>query len=266
MMAFATGYNSKSNRDFDPAAMPADKVPEDFSGIGIKEKLGQSIDLNLLVKNEAGESVPLKNYFKAHHPVILSLVYFSCPGLCNFHLNGLVDGLKEMKLKVGSEFDVIALSFDSREKPETAAAKKVNYLKVLGQENAGIGFHFLTADESTVKALTSSVGFEYKWNEKAGEWAHASAAVFLTPEGKISRYLHGIIFKGDDLKLALGEASDGKIGNIVDSIIWRCFKWDPTRSQYVFYSHAAMQIGGGIIIVFLFVLLIPFWIRSRRNS
>ncbi len=254
------------SREFDPAALPAETKPDDFSGMGITENLGASLDLNLPVRNEAGEVVPLKTFFHSKKPVILSLVYYSCPGLCNFHLNGLVDGMKEMKWKVGKEFDVIALSFDSKETPDVAAKKKENYMEVYGNPESSDGFRFLTADEDTVKAITSTVGFEYKWNEKAGEWAHASAAVFLTPEGKISRYLHGIIFKGQDIRLALGEASEGRIGNIIDSIVWYCFKYDPSKSAYALYAYRVMQVGAGLIILFLMALLLPIWIRSRRFS
>lgn len=265
-LGFSQSSGHGKSREFDPAALPAEAKPEDFSGMGIKENLGNSLDLNLPVRNEAGEVVPLKSFFHSKKPVILSLVYYSCPGLCNFHLNGLVDGMKEMKWKVGNEFDVLALSFDSKETADVAAKKKESYLKVYGNPESASGFRFLTADESTVKAITSAVGFEYKWNEKANEWAHASAAVFLTPEGKISRYLHGIIFKGQDIRLALGEASEGRIGNIIDSIVWYCFKYDPSKSAYALYAYRVMQVGAGLIILFLMALLLPIWIRSRRFS
>lgn len=249
-----------------PAALPGDVKPREFDGIGINEKLGTQLDLSMLVRNEKGEMVPLSTYFDGVHPVILSPVYFACPGLCNFHLNGLVDTLKTMEWSIGHKFQMIAFSFDDREQSDVALKKKENYLKIYDRAGADKGWHFLTANADVVKKLTDSVGFQYKWNEEAKEWAHASAAIVLTPDGKISRYLHGILFEKNDVKLALGDATSGKIGSLVDRMVWYCFKYDPHQSKYTLYAFRLVQLGGVVIILVLAGLLIPNWLRSRRQE
>lgn len=242
------------------------EVPEEIKDVGIEEKIGEMIDLNLIVTDEKGEKHPLSTYFKSHKPVILSPVYFSCPGLCNFHLNGLVETLKSVDWSPANQFEIIAFSFDSKETPAIAAAKKTNYLKVYERSGTENGWHFVTADEATVKALTKSVGFKFKWNEKLSEWAHASAAIVVSPEGKISRYLHGIQFEPRDVKLALNEASSGKVGNIVDSAMLFCFKYDNHQSKYGLQVFNLMKLAGAITALALALWLIPVMIRARREK
>ncbi|MGE3757858.1 MAG: SCO family protein, partial [Pseudobdellovibrionaceae bacterium] len=256
----AAAYDGK------PASLPAQDVPEEFKGVGIDEKLGVSLDKTLPVVNEKGETVPLGTYFDKHRPVILSLVYFSCPGLCNYHLNGLNDGMKELDWSIGKEFTVISLSFDPKETFETAAAKKETYLKVYGRKDAEKDWHFLTAKADTIKKITEATGFKYKWIEEAKEWSHGSAAIMLTPEGKISRYLPGVMFEKKDLRLALTEASDGKVGNFVDHFVMTCFRWDPKQSKFTLYGFRLVQAGSGVTVLLLGLWLIPFWIRSIRKN
>jgi protein SCO1/2 len=198
--------------------------------------------------------------------VILSLVYFSCPGLCNFHLNGLTDGMKKMDWQIGDKFQVVSLSIDPREGSELASKKKETYIKLLGKPEAANGWHFLTADEPVIKKLAATVGFKYRWDEKNKEWAHASAAIIVTPDGKISRYLHGILFEPKDLKLALLEASNGKIGTLTDRLVWYCYKYDAHKSQYSIMAIRLVQIGGGLMVLVLASVLLPFWWRSRKES
>lgn len=256
----AVAYDGK------PQPLTAAEKPKEFEGIGITERLGEQVDLNTIVQNEKGESLPLKSYFNGHQPVILSLVYYSCPGLCNFHLNGVVDTLKAMDWNVGEKFQMIALSFDSKEKSELAQTKKKSYLEIYGRPGTDSGWHFLTADENAIKTVTENVGFKFRWNETQKEWAHASAAIMLTPDGKISRYLHGIAFDAKDFKLALGEASSGKIGSIAEKLIWYCFKYDPQQSKYTLYAFRLVQLGGGIFILILGALLLPNWLRARKGN
>ncbi|MBC7742406.1 MAG: SCO family protein [Bdellovibrionaceae bacterium] len=245
---------------------PAAEMPDELVGVKIEEKLGQTIDLNLKVTNEKGEVVALSSFFHAHKPVILSPVYFSCPGLCNFHLNGLTDTLKQVDWTPGNQFEVVAFSFDAREKPEIASKKKDSYLKVYGRPGTSEGWHFVTADQATITALTQQLGFNFKWNEKVQEWSHASAAIVVSPEGKISRYLHGIQFEPRDVKLALNEAANGKVGNIVDSVMLYCFKYDRHQSKYGLQVYRVMQLAGALTVAIFAIWLIPVIIRAKREN
>ena len=244
----------------------SNEMPAELKDVGIEEKIGDTIDLNMIVTNEAGEKVPLSSFFKKHRPVVLSPVYFSCPGLCNFHLNGFVDTLKTLDWSIGNQFEMVAFSFDPKETSDVAAKKKASYLKVYGRAGAENGWHFVTADQDTVNKLTQAVGFKFKWNEKVNEWSHASAAIIISPEGKISRYLHGIQFEGRDVKLALNEAADGKVGNIVDSVMLYCFKYDRHQSKYGLQVFSLMRIAGAITVLALALWLIPVMIRARREK
>lgn len=247
-----------------PIDLTSNETAKGLEGIGIDEKIGTHLDLNLTFKNENGETVTLAKYFdKSHTPVIISPVYYSCPGLCNFHLNGLTDALKQMDWTVGDKFKVVAISFDAKEQPDVALKKKASYMRLYGRPASEAGWSFLTGDEANIKAFTSAVGFKFKWSEEAKEWAHASAAIVVTPEGKISRYLPGIMFDPKDVKLALNEASSGKIGTFVDSLVLYCFQYNPHQSKYTLYAFSIMKLGGALMVLVLGLWLLPVLIRSR---
>ena len=243
--AKAVSYDGK------PAPMVASEQPKELEGVGIDQLLGGKIDLDLPFKNEEGQVVTLRSYFDGKHPVILSPVYFTCPGLCNFHLNGLTDALKVMEKdwSVGGKFQVVSVSFDSKETPENAKTKKETYMKIYDRPNTEKSWHFLTGDEASVQALTKSLGFKFKWDEAGKEWAHASAAIIISPDGTISRYLPGIMFNPQDIKLAVIEAGDGKIGSVVDSLIMYCFKYDPHQSKYTLYAFNVVKAGGALMVL-----------------
>ena len=245
---------------------PSAEMPEELVNVGIEEKIGQKIDLSLLVTNEQGQVLPLSTYFKSHRPVILSPVYFACPGLCNFHLNGLTDTLKTVDWSPGNQFEIVAFSFDAREKPDVALPKKASYLKTYGRPETAEGWHFVTAQQNVVDQLTKQVGFKFKWNEKVGEWSHASAAIVISPDGTISRYLHGIQFEPRDVKLALNEAADGKVGNIVDSVMLYCFKYNRHESKYGLQVYRVMQLGAAATVLVMGLWLLPILIRAKREN
>ncbi len=242
------------------------EVPEEIKNVGIEEKLGQKVDLTTVVTNESGQQVPLSSFFKTHKPVILSPVYFSCPNICNFHLNGLVDVLKNVDWSPGNQFEVIAFSFDSKEKPDVATTKKDSYMKMYNRPGTESGFHFVTADEATIQKLTEQVGFKFKWNDEIKEWSHASAAIVLSDNGTISRYLPGIQFEPRDVKLALNEAANGKVGNLVDSVLLYCFKFDRHQSKYGLQAFRVMQLAGALTAAILAVWLIPVLLRAKREN
>lgn len=246
---------------------PGEKI-QGAEKMSIQEKLGTELDLNLPLKNEQGQIVKLGSFFSGHKPVVMSLVYFNCPGLCNFHLNGLIEGLKQVDWTPGDKFELLAISFDPKEGPEVGNPKKQNYMELYGRPEAVKGVHFLTADEKTIAALTQKVGFNYKWDESSKQWAHSSAAIMVSPKGTVTRYLHGIIFDPKDLRLALTEASNGKIGTFVDQMIWYCYMYDPHLSKFTFYAFRLVQLGGVVVILFLMVLVLPHlwrWREPRRS-
>ena len=247
-------------------AKPADEMPKELEGVGIDEKLGAQMDLTMPVKDEDGNIVPLSTYFHGDKPVILSLVYFSCPHLCNFHLNGLADGMKSMAWSPGQNFEVLSISIDPKEGPQLAARKKDSYVRLLGKPEAAKGWHFLTADQPVIDQLSKTTGFKFKWNEESKDWMHASAAIIMTPKGVISRYLPGIEFQAQDLKLALLEASNGKIGAMADKLIMFCYQYDSHTNKYSLVVWRIMQLGGVLTVLVLGFVLVPFWLRARRES
>lgn len=253
---------------YDPtvkAPLVADQQAQELKNVGIEEHRGAQLDLSLKFTDENGQIVTLAQYFgSSHQPVIISPVYYSCPGLCNFHLNALTDSMKELDWTLGEKFKALAVSFDVREDSKVALKKKEAYLKVYGRPAAEKDWHFLTGDEASVKAMMATLGFKYKWDDETNEWAHASSAIIVTPDGKISRYLPGLQIDPKDLKLALNEASAGKIGTFVDQLVLYCFQYNPHQSKYTLYAFNIMKLGGALMVLVLALWLLPIWIRSRR--
>jgi protein SCO1/2 len=218
-------------------------------------------------KDESGASVKLGDYF-GKKPVVLSLVYYQCPMLCNQVLNGMVTAFKVMNFKAGQEFEVVTVSFDSRETATLAAAKKntyVNYLPADRRAGAASGWHFLTGDDASIKRLTAAVGFRFHWDEATSQFAHASAIYVTTPEGKLARYLYGVEYAPRDLRLGLIEAADNKIGSPVDQLLLYCYHYDPATGKYGARIMRVMQIGGGVTLIGIVALLFSLRRRERRQ-
>jgi protein SCO1/2 len=242
-------------------------LPKQIEGVGITEQLGKDLSvLPVTLKDEQGNAKPLKEYLTRQRPVILSLVYFNCPSLCNLHLNAVIEALKQLSLVAGKDYDLLAVSFDPREDSDLAAAKKFTYQEKYQFPENGKGIHFLTGDETSLKTLAAAIGFKYKWDNNAKEWAHASAAVLLTPDGVVSRYLHGVYFEPKTFRLSIVEASKGVVGGIVDSVMLFCFRYDPKASKYALYAFNVMRAGGAVAVVLLLIWLLPFWIRHSRRK
>lgn len=247
------------------APLTSSEPVDQLKDVKIEEKLGTALDLNLKFRDETGREVTLGSYFDGNTPVIISPIYFSCPGLCSFHLNGLTDGFKGMDWGIGSRFKVLSISFDPKETSELAAKKKENYLSVYNRPGTENSWHFLTGDEAAIKAFTSSIGFKYAWNEERKEWAHASAAIVASPRGVVTRYLPGILFDPKDIKLAVVEAGKGKVGTFVDQLVLYCFQYNPHQSKYTLYVMNIMKIGAGLMVLILAIWLLPVWYRARRH-
>jgi protein SCO1/2 len=238
--------------------------PQLLRNVGIDQRLNEQVPLGLTFRDETGKTVKLGDYF-GKKPVVLSLVYFNCPMLCTMVENGVLNTLKTLKFDVGDEFNVLTVSFDPKDTPEFAAAKKAIYVGLYGRKGAAQGWHFLTGDEPSIQALTKAVGFRYNYDPQTGQYAHATAIMVLTPQGKISRYFYGIQYPAGDLRLALVEASDNKIGNPVDEILLFCCQYDPATGKYGLIVSRALQIAGLITIVCLGTLVLVMS-RAKRPS
>ena len=246
------------------ASASASETPKELKDVKIEEKLGSTLPLNLTFKDETGKAVQLSDFFHQGKPVLISLVYFTCPGLCNFHLNGLTEALKAMDWTVGNQFTALAISFDATNTPEDAANKKTLYMNSYGRPEAAAGWHYLTADEQTIRTLTDAVGFKFSWNKDEQEWSHASTAIIANSNGLLTRYLPGIVFEPRDLKLALNESSQGKIGNFVESMVLYCFKYNPHQGKYTLAIFNVLKLAALMTILLMMIWMIPFWIRNRR--
>ncbi len=232
-------------------------LPGALKGVGIDQRLDAQIPLSLNFTDESGRSVPLSTYFNGNKPVVLALVYYRCPMLCSEIMNGLAGALKAVTLNPGRDFEVVAVSFDPKDTPEIAGAKKASYLHRYNRANTANGWHFLSGDEANIKALTDALGFHYSYDPVTDQFAHASAVMIATPQGKLSKYFYGVEYSARDLRLGLVDASSNKIGTPVDQILLFCFHYDPATGKYGALTMSALRIfGAGFAIVcgaFLFV-------------
>jgi protein SCO1/2 len=232
--------------------------PELLKQVGIDQKLNQSIPLDLTFHDEDGKTVALGQFF-GQKPVILTLVYYNCPMLCTQVLNGVESSLKELSTDIGNQYDVVTISIDPTESHVLAKTKKEMYVGMYGRPGAAQGWHFLTGDEPQIKQLANAVGFRYAYDPDTKQFAHASAIMLLTPEGKISRYFYGIQYPTRDLRLGLVEASEGKIGTPVDQVLLFCYHYDPATGKYGLLISHVIQIGGALTVLILGVgMLILF--------
>lgn len=243
------------------ALFAAEPLPEELEGVGITEKLGDKIDLDLTFIAEDGYPVTLRKYFEQDRPVILNLVYYSCPMLCNLVLNGQTATLREIPWMPGKEFEVVTISIDPTETFALARKKKISYLE--NYERPAPGWHFLTDHEGNVKKLAEQVGFHYRFDGRQEQYAHSAAIMVLTPKGVVSRYLYGIKFKARDLRLALTEASEEKFGFSVDRFLLYCFHYDPQSRSYVPFARNIMRGGGLLTVLVLGIVLLRLWRRER---
>lgn len=249
----------------EPAGPVADQRPEILRDVSIDQKLDQQVPLDLVFRDESGAERTLGSFLRGK-PVILSLVYYECPMLCTLVLNGLTSALKTMSLDIGNEFDIVTVSFDPKEGPELAAAKKQSYLERYRRMGAEKGWHFLTGEAGSINRLTEAVGFNYRYDPAIDEYAHAAAIVILTPEGKISRYFYGVEYPPRDLRLGIVEAANGKIGNAVDQILLYCYRYDPTTGKYTPVVMNLMRLGGAVTVLALAAFILIMRRRDRGTA
>jgi protein SCO1/2 len=246
-------------------AQVLEDVPE-LEGVGITEHLEAQLPLELTFLDETGKTVRLGDSFTPGRPVIVNLVYFNCPMLCNVLMDGFIEGLRGVDWIPGKEFEIVTLSIDPQDTPASALVKRDAMVKRLGRLEAAHGWHFLTGEEANIRRLADTIGFEYQYSEEKKEYMHAAAIYIATPEGKLSRYLYGVQFDPATMRLSLVEASDGKIGSTVDQILLFCFAYDHTAGRYGPVAFRIMQLGAGLCAVVLIAFLAAAWIvESRRR-
>jgi len=236
-----------------------------LKNIDIVEQLGKTIPMDVVLVNDAGKQTTIGEYFDGEKPVVIVMAYYTCPMLCNLVLNGLAETATDMEWSPGEQYRILTVSIDPTETAPLARAKKANYFESMGKPEAETGWTFFTGDGSESKRLADAIGFKYYFDEDLQQYAHAAAIYVLTGDGKISRYLYGIEFKQRDLKLALLEASEGKVGNTLDRILLYCYHYDPNAGGYVAFATNIMKLGGVVTLVVLGGLLGFFWIRELRK-
>jgi protein SCO1 len=232
--------------------------------VGINQKMGAQIPLDLPFVDESGRDVTLRQYFGK--PVILALVYYQCPSLCNMVLNGVLRSIKQLDFTAGNQYEVIAVSFDPRETPEMATAKKQTYLNEYRRQGAPQGWHFLTGPETSSKALADSLGFRYVYDALTNQYAHSSAIMILTPAGRIDRYFYGIDYPARDVRLGLVEASNERIGTPTDQVLLYCFHYDPTTGKYALVVMNVLRLAGLITVAVLATFMIVMFRRDFRAA
>jgi protein SCO1/2 len=214
-----------------PVAAQQYGLPAMLQGVGIEQKLNSQLPLEATFRDETGAPVRLGSYFQGR-PVIVNLVYYQCPMLCNLVLTGMVNTLRRLSLNPGADFDIVTLSFDPSETPQLAAAKRQTYLAKYNRPGAAASWHFLTGNETQIHQVTEAIGFHYRWDDQQKAWAHASGIFIATPDGKISRYIYGVYYPDRDVRLSLVEASANKIGTLNDQVLLFCYHYDPKNGKY----------------------------------
>jgi protein SCO1 len=250
----------------EPPMLPPGVVPRELEGVGIDEHLGRTIDLDLEFVAENGYPVKLKEFFYQGRPVILDLVYYNCPMLCTLILNGQTQAMKDISWTPGKDYEVVTISIDPREAFNVAREKKDTYVSILdkpGLTAKNIGWHFLTDKDNNAKKLAELVGYHYRYDKRQEQYAHASAIMILTPEGKLARYLYGIRYPSRDMRFALAEASEGRFTMAVEKLLLFCYHYDPQANRYVLFAMNVMR-GGGILTVLIISLFL--WRLFRADK
>jgi len=261
-------YNSPlySPRYYEPSAGVSNGLPEQLQKVGIEQRLGEQLPLEAKFKNEDGREIALGDLFKSGRPVVLALVYYECPMLCNQVLNGLSGSMKGISLDPGKDYDIVAISLDAREndKPGLAANKRASYIDRFGRKGTENGWHFLTGDQASIDAVTKAVGFKYEWDEKSKQFAHASGIMIVTPDGRLSHYFYGIDYAPKDVKFGLIEAADKKIGGVSDQLLLYCYHYDPATGKYGFAILNVMRLVSIAMLIGMAATGFVFWRRNKK--
>jgi protein SCO1 len=247
------------------ALAQTNNIPTLARGVTIEQKLNSAIPLDLLFRDEANHPVPLRTYF-GDKPVVLALVYYGCPNLCSLTLTEMVHALHRLSFEPGREYNVVVVSFDPSETSAVASQAKAGYAKEFGRASFNSGWHFLTGTQDSISRLASAVGFRYRWDEPTHQFVHAGGIMIATPDGRLSRYFYGVRYAAADLRLALVEASQEKIGSPVDDLLLYCFHYDAAQGKYTLVIFNVLKLGAAITLLGLGALIFFFVRREKRDK
>ena len=239
-------------------------TPAILSKVGITQNLNARIPPDLMFRDETGKSVRIGDFF-GRKPIVLSLVYFDCPALCTEVLNGELRTMKAISLDVGKDFEAVTVSFEPKDTPALAKAKRDVYAGQYGRPEAADHWHFLTGDQQSIDALTNVVGFHYAYDSSIRQYAHAAAILVLTPDGSIDRYFYGVIYPARDVRLGLVEASEGKIGTLTDHALLYCYQYDPMTGKYGVVVMNVLRAAGGLTVLLLGIFMTLMFLRERKR-
>ena len=237
-------------------------TPRQLKDVTFEQRLDTKLPLDARFRDESGREVRLGDYF-GRRPVVLAFVYYSCPMLCTQVLNGVSSAAKALPFTAGGEFEVVYVSFDPRDTPQTAAEKKRAQLEDYHQTPTAAGWHYLTGDEATIRRVTDAAGFSYRWDEASGQYAHVSGVLVATPDGRLSRYFYGVEYSPKDLRMAIVESSAGKVGSLVDQLLLYCYHYDPASGRYGAIAMNIVRLGGVVTLALLGGFI---WVMRRRES
>lgn len=251
------------------AQLLSDELPAELDGVGIVQRLDEQVPLGLEFVDHNGKAVVLSDLIDGERPVILTLNYYRCPQLCSLTLNGLVDGLRDVDLDLGTEYNIVTVSINPDEGPAIAAQNRAGYLAALNEEVPESAWPFLTGNQENIEALAKAIGFGYRFDELSGEFAHTASITFVTPDGRISKYMNDVRFLPRDLRLAVVDASQGRVGSLIDTLLlFNCFQWDPEAGSFVPSAWKIMRLGAGISAILLFggIFILFRLERSSRSG
>lgn len=253
------------NGERGPRTQVTAPVPKAIEEVQIEERLGAQLPLDATFADSTGKPVRLGDFFAPSKPVVLSLVYYDCPMLCGLITSGMAQAMKKNGLELGKDFRAVTVSFDPREKPRLAAERQRGYLQSIGHPDGKGDWVFLTGQEAPIHALADAIGFHYAWDPKTKQWGHMAAIYVVTASGRISRYLYGIEFPPRDLRLALVEAGEGRVGTSFDRILLTCYRYDPASRTYEPYALGFVRAGGAAVLLALGGLLAVLWRRELKG-
>jgi protein SCO1/2 len=258
----ALAITAAASAQQDPSVAPPN--PE---GVGITEHLGEHVPLELTFTDEQGRAVKLGEYFDGERPVMLNLVYYRCPSLCNAFLTGLTYTLKDLDWSAGDQFEIVTVSIDPAEDSQLAAGKKRSYLVEYDRAGAEGGWHFLVGEPDAIETLAERVGFEYRYEERTGLFTHAASLMIVTPDGRLSRYFNDVMFEPEALRRAVDDAAQGVVGTPFGHTLLRwCYVYDPSAGKYVVRARRIMTISGALVVVVTFAGLSFFWHREIKRQ
>lgn len=252
---FLTGFNK-------PEGPPSNLKPEQLVDVTFRQRLDEQLPLDTPFNDEFGRPVTLGKYFNGTRPVILAFVYYRCPMLCSQVMNGLSASLRALSFTAGEDFDVVIVSFDPRDRPSDALEKKRRHLERWNVQNTSGAWHLLTGDQASIERVTNAAGFTYKWDETTGQYAHVSGVLVTTPQGRLARYFYGVEYSPKELRMALVESGQGRIGSAIDELLLFCYHYDPERGRYGATVMNLIRLGGILTVG----AMVTFFVLMRRRE